>query len=691
MANVVHKAISRLRFKSIRMRTFAFILPIFLITLVLVALLSYMYSKSIIQREVKQKMNVQISDISNEINANLNVHSKVPEVLARTLESNAAEFTLDQYRTMLSSALKANPDTYGVGIYFEPGRYDSKLKYFSTYAHRDGDKIVTTEQYNDPDYNYHGQNWYTIGRDHAAFTDPFYDTITGTTMATFTVPFRDTTNTLLGVMAGDIDLKTLQSRIEQTKVGNTGWAFLLDKQGNYIAGPDAGKNMQLKITDEKSASLSAAGAEMLQQNQGMVTYADSGGTIQMYYEKLPDTGWTVGLAMPEQELYAPLKGLLRSILLVSFAGLILTVAAVYLYSRYITRKLTRVNEMSRQMAAGDFTGKLEVDSEDEFGNMAGHLNQMITNLSRLLGTIADHSLQVASTSEELMSSANQTNHTTEAIVENIQDLSAGADQQMQSTRESARAMEEMAAGVQRIAEASMDTAAAAGRAAGQAQNGYSVITEAVDRMEEMERTAADASSMITSLSAQSQQIGNIIGLIKGISDQTGMLALNAAIEAARAGEYGRGFSVVAGEVKKLSEQTAEAAGHISTLILEIQQGNRAASDAVLANVGAVQKGSRMVGEAGRLFTDILGGIGEINTQVHEMSASSEQLLAGTEELTSSVAEMAEVARQAAERSQSAAAASEEQLASMEEVAAASTELAKMADGLQQAVATFKVN
>lgn len=159
-----------------------------------------------------------------------------------------------------------------------------------------------------------------------------------------------------------------------------------------------------------------------------------------------------------------------------------------------------------------------------------------------------------------MSSANQTNHTTEAIVENIQDLSAGADQQLQSTRESARAMEEMAAGVQRIAEASMDTAAAAGRAAGQAQNGHSVITEAVDRMEEMERTAADASSMITSLTAQSQQIGNIIGLIKGISDQTGMLALNAAIEAARAGEYGRGFSVVAGEVKKLSNRRPKPQG-----------------------------------------------------------------------------------------------------------------------------------
>ncbi|NQX48200.1 methyl-accepting chemotaxis protein [Paenibacillus tritici] len=691
MANVVHKGSSRLRFKSIRMRTFAFILPIFLITLLLVALLSYLYSKNMIRDEVRQKMDLQISELSGEINANLNEHSKVPEVLARTLESRATAFTLDQYRTMISHALTANTDTFGAGIYFEPGRYDRKLKYFSTYAYRDGAKIVTTEQYNDPEYDYLKQNWYTAGREHAGITDPFYDTVTKTTMSTFSVPFYDEAHQLLGVMAGDIDLQTLQNRIEQTKVGNTGWAFLLDKQGNYIAGPDQEKNMQLQITAEPDAELAAAGTAMLKQDRGMVTYPASGELIQMYYEKLPDTGWTLALAIPEKELYAPLKGLLRSIVLVSLIGLVLTFAAVYLYSRYITRKLARVSEMSQRMAAGDFTGKLSVDSQDELGDMAGHMNRMIDNLSGLLGSIADHSLQVASTSEELMSSANQTNLTTEVIVENIQDLAGGADTQLQSTRESARAMEEMAAGVQRIAEASMDTAQAAGRAASQAQNGHSVIMEAVEQMEEMERAAADTSGLIESLNSQSKQIGNIVGLIKGISDQTGMLALNAAIEAARAGEYGRGFSVVASEVKKLSEQTAEAAGHISSLILEIQQGNLAASDAVLANANAVQEGSRMVGEAGRLFTDILGGIGEINSQVHEMSSSSEQLLAGTEELTSSVEQMAEIARQAVERSQSVAASSEEQLASMEEVAAASTELAKMADGLQQAVATFKVS
>ncbi|WNS46571.1 methyl-accepting chemotaxis protein [Paenibacillus sp. MMS20-IR301] len=673
------------------MRTFAFILPVFLLTLLLVASLSYMYARNIITDEVKQKMNLQISDISNEINANLGAHSKVPEVLARTVESQASAFTLDEYRTMLSSALKANEDTFGAGIYFEPGRYDNNTEFFSTYAYRDGADIVTTEQYSDPSYNYPQQDWYAIGKEHRGITDPYYDQGTDTTMTTFAVPFFAEAGTLLGVMTGDIDLKTLQNKIGQTKVGRTGWAILLDKQGNYIAGPDPEKIMQLSIAEEDNASLAAAGAEMLRQDRGMIRYSASGAPIQMYYEKLPDTGWTIGLAVPEKELYAPLQGLLRSVLLVGLSGLAFTFVAVYLYSRYITRKLAGVNVLSRRMAAGDFTGKLEEDSQDEFGKMAGHMNMMINNLGGLLGTVGDHSLQVASTSEQLMSSANQTNLTTEAVVQAIQDLAAGADTQLQSTRESARAMEEMAAGVQRVAEASIDTAEAAGRTAGQAQSGHAIIIQAVDKMKEVERAAAETSGLIHSLGSRSGQIGDIVGLIKGISDQTGLLALNAAIEAARAGEAGRGFSVVAGEVKKLSEQTAEAAGHISLLIHEIQQGNVAAADAVTASAGAVQEGSRMVGEAGKLFTDILSGISEINTQVHEMSSSSEQLLAGTEELTSSVEQMAEIARQAVERSQTVAESSEEQLASMEEVAAASTELATMADGLQQAVVLFRVS
>ncbi|WP_019912326.1 methyl-accepting chemotaxis protein [Paenibacillus sp. HW567] len=681
----------KVQFRSIRMKTFATILPAFLVTLLLVALFSYDYSKTIIQNQIQEKMKVQLSDISNGISANLSTHRKVPEVLARVVENQASAYTLEQYRAMLSNALNSNKDTYGVGIYFEPERYSANQKFFSTYAYREGGNIVTTEQYSDPSYNYPAQAWYKIGKEQIGITDPYYDTGTDTTMATFSVPFFDSQRTLLGVMTGDINLQTLQDEIAKTKVGDAGWAMLIDKQGNYIAGPDKEKIMKLKISGEKNASLASAGKELLQKSSGMVKYSDAKTPYQLYYQKLPETGWVLGLTISEKELYAPLKSLLNTIVLTGLAGLVVIVLAVYFYSRFITRKIGMVNELSHLMADGDFTRRLDIQSSDEFGTMAQYMNRMIENLSKLLGQAADHSFQVASTSEQLMSSANQTNQTTEAVVQAIQDMAAGADTQLQATRESARAMEEMAAGVQRIAESSTDAAEAAGKVANQAQSGNDIITQAVGGMKVMEMSVAETMGLIESLDARSGQIGEIIGLITEISNQTNMLALNAAIEAARAGEYGRGFSVVAGEVKKLSEQTAQAASHISSLISEIQQENLKAVDSMTANAGQVQEGSRMVSEAGQLFTEIMHGIGEIHTQIHEVSSSSEQLLAGTEELTSTVEQMAEIANHAVGHSQSVAASSEEQLASMEEVAAASMQLAKMADDMQSSVTQFKVS
>lgn len=690
LTNGFFRNFKRPQFKSIRMRTFAFILPAFLATLLLVALFSYNYSRDIIQRQLQEKMNVQLSDISNGITANLSTHSKIPQVLARILELQASNYSLDQYRAILSNALEANTDTFGLGIYFEPNRYDANETFFSTYAYRDADQIVTTEQYSEPEYNYPEQEWYRIGKEHGGITDPYYDTGTNTTMATFSEPFFDEEQTLLGVLTGDVNLTTLQQKIEQAHVGNNGWAILLDKQGNYIAGPDSAKIMQVSISEETNTSLASAGETLLNDDGGMVKYTDSNVTYQMYYEKQPNTGWVLALIVSEEELYAPLRSLLSIIVLIGLAGLGATLVAVYWFSGIITRQLAHVNELVQSMAEGDFTRKLTIRSRDEIGEMSVYMNGMIESLAELLGKVAEHSLQVASTCEQLMASADQTNSMTEESVSTVQDMAAGIEAQLQATEESARAMEEMVAGVQRIADSSIDTAETAGQLAIQAQHGHDIITEAVGRMQDIEGSVTETVGLIHVLASRTEQINTIVKLITEISNQTQMLALNAAIEAARAGVHGQGFSVVAGEVKKLSVQTSQAAFHITGLIKEILQENHKAADAIHANALAVQEGSGMVGEAGRLFTEILTGVEQIHIQIHEVSSSSEQLLAGTQELTSTIEQMAKISKLSADQSHNMAATAEEQLASVEEVATASGQLAGMAEELQNGIAQFKI-
>jgi methyl-accepting chemotaxis protein len=678
------------RLNSIRMKTLASILPAFLATLLVISVFSYNYSKSIIQEQLQEKMNVQLHSVSNQIFSYISVNGKVPEVLGHTIASQASTYTLEQYRTMLSEALQANPATFGIGIYFDPYQYDPEEKYFSTYAYRDGDKAVTTEEYSDPSYDYLNQEWYKIGKQRFGITDPYYDSVLNATLITFAEPFEAADGTFLGVITADVNLDMMQKQIEDTKVGKTGWAFLLDKQGTYIAGPDKDKIMKLKLSDEKNKSLASASSQLLGNEEGMVKYSDAEDTYQTYYSKLPGSNWVIALVIPEKELYQPLQSLLKFIMIISLAGLAIVVTVVIFYSRFITRNITRVNEVAQTMASGDFTRTLAVRSSDEFGTMANSFNQMIDNVRNLLSTVTENTLQVASTSEQLMASANQTNQTTETVVQAIQDLAAGADTQMQGAQESARAMEEMASGVQRIAEFSGSVAETAEQVNNQAQTGNETMNMAVGQMMTVEKSVTESVEIIHSLSVRSDQIGNIIGLITNISNQTNLLSLNAAIEAARAGEQGRGFAVVAGEVRKLSEQTSRAAQDITNLISEIQAETRLAVESMNANADKVHEGSRMVDQAGQLFAGILGSIKDINDQIQEISAVSQEISAGTEEVASTVDQLAKIASQAAYHSQGVAASSEEQLASMEEVAASSKELARMAEELENSIKQFRV-
>ncbi|MNB85649.1 Methyl-accepting chemotaxis protein McpA [compost metagenome] len=678
-------------FKSIRTRTFAIILPAFLVTLLIVGVVAYSYSRSIIQQQIQNKMDIQLSEVTSQINANLTAHGKVPEVLARTLETAASGFSLEQYRTMLSHALESNEDTFGLGIYFEPGQYAPDTQLFSTYAYRDGEQIVTTEQYSDPSYYYPGQAWYIIGKDKTGITDPYYDPGTEITMTTFAVPFFQGDRSHQGVITGDINLTTMQQQIEATRVGDSGFAVLLDTQGSYIAGPDADKLMKLRITEESNESLAQAGTELIAGERGMVKYTSDNGIEQLYYQKLPATGWTLGLTISEAELYAPLQSLLLTIILVGAAGLLITIVAVHLYSRAIAKQLDEVNSLAEAMAEGDFTRTLPISGADEFARMAGHINRMLSRIRELLIQVSDNTLQVASTSEQLMSSSIQTEETTGEVVRAIKGVASGADTQLQATGESARAMEEMSAGVQRIAESAVHTAEMTELVSEQANSGNDKIAEIKAQMQMIERTVTETSGHMAKLAGWTGQIGSFAGIIAEISSQTNMLALNASIEAARAGVYGRGFAVVAAEVKKLSEHTADAAGRIGGLIVEIQAGSSRAVESTSHNSRLVNTGMQRISEAGEMFSGILHGIREINSQIHEVSSSSEELLAGTEQLTATVDQLAEIARKAAGHTQNAASSSEEQLVSVQEVASASKALASRADGLQLLIAQFKVS
>jgi methyl-accepting chemotaxis protein len=412
--------------------------------------------------------------------------------------------------------------------------------------------------------------------------------------------------------------------------------------------------------------------------------------VNVYYAQIPETDWILAIALPDKELTQELDSLMFKVLIVSLIGIAFIVVLILFYSRNIAAQTKRVNIIAEHLARGDFTYSIPVKTQDEFGRMAENLNDTNEMLKGMISKVSEHTLHVASTSEQLTTSAEQTGTVAENIAELIQEVAIGAETQLIGAQESARAMEELSIGIQRIAESSSTLWDASQGTADKALQGNEIIQHAVRSMNEVNQTVGQTSSIMEKLKSRSLDIGNIIDVISAISTQTNLLSLNAAIEAARAGEHGRGFAVVASEIRKLSEQTKHSTEQVREIIGEIQGQTAAAVESVVTGTKAVENGTMHVHQAGEAFDAILADIRSMVNQIQEVSAASEQMSAGSEEVAATVEELSRISTEASNSSQSVAAASEQQLASMQEISASAQSLNNMVQELQDLLEQFKV-
>lgn len=683
------------RIGSVRTKTLVVILPLLIAIVAAASAEAFILSRQIVRDQTHSRMEQQLRSIMGEVEKRLTAHRKVTEALARTVEAEGRRFSLQDYRLLTRNMLDASSDTFGMGVFFEPYKRNPQLQYYSAYSYRDKDGAkASTEEYNDPAYNYPSQSWYTMvgqkGENGSVLSPPYHDKTTGVTMVTATVPFFDTNQQFLGVATGDIDLSTIQRMIAETKVGKTGWVFLTDAQGTYIAGPDKEKIMNAKVTEEKNPSLAKLGGQILRDKQGNGMFKDERGLNDAFFAGVPSTPWILTIVIPDKELGQPLAALTRNMALIGLIGIVIVAAVIYLYSGYIAGNMKKINILSRYMADGDFTHEIEIRSGDEFGTISKNFNDATALIRGMLQKVVESTLHVSSTSHELSAAAQETNGASRSIASSIREVADGTGTQMIGAEEAASALEEMSAGIQRIAESSSFAASSSAEAAERANGGNRMVQQAVTQMEVINASVENTSGVIARLDTRSKEIGMIINSIADISSQTNLLALNASIEAARAGEHGRGFAVVAGEVKRLAQQAQRSAEEIEELIHMIQSDVVEAVRVMGEGAEEVRKGSGIVGEAGQAFAVIKNKVDEIAGQLQEISAASQQISAGSEEVTASVNELAHIAKDASVSAQHVAASSDEQMVSMEQVSASAIAMNEMVQELQEQLAKFKV-
>ncbi|RAK23467.1 methyl-accepting chemotaxis protein [Anoxybacillus vitaminiphilus] len=360
-------------------------------------------------------------------------------------------------------------------------------------------------------------------------------------------------------------------------------------------------------------------------------------------------------------------------------------------SRMISRPVMAIAGAAQKIASGDLTAdEIKVKNRDEIGDLAKSFNQMSKNLRELIHQVASSAEQVAASAEELTASAEQTSKAAEQIAATMQDVAAGAEKQVQSFQETSQTANEISFGAQQIASNAQSVSSIAMDAVEKATHGGKTIDVAIKQMSSINETVNGLAAVIKNLGERSKEIGQITDVITGIAEQTNLLALNAAIEAARAGEQGRGFAVVADEVRKLAEQSAQSAQQISRLISAIQEETNKAVQSMEAATKEVVSGIGVVNTAGESFNQIQSSINEVTSHIQEISSAIQQMAAGTEQMVQSMQQIAKVAETSAAGTQEASSVTEEQLAVMEEISSSAESLSHMAEELQALIGKFKI-
>ncbi|WP_439870607.1 methyl-accepting chemotaxis protein [Pseudomonas syringae] len=343
-------------------------------------------------------------------------------------------------------------------------------------------------------------------------------------------------------------------------------------------------------------------------------------------------------------------------------ALVLSILAAWVITRQITNPLQETLEVVERVASGDLSRNLNVDRKDELGKLQATIQRMTVSLRELVGGIRDGVTQIASAAEELSAVTEQT--------------SAGVNSQKVETDQVATAMHEMTATVQEVARNAEEASEAAVTADRQARDGERVVNEAIAQIERLASAVGNSSEAMGALKQESDKIGSVLDVIKSVAEQTNLLALNAAIEAARAGEAGRGFAVVADEVRSLAQRTQKSTEEIEALIARLQSGTQQATTVMDSSRELSTSSVELTRRAGGSLESITKTVSAIQAMNQQIAAAAEEQSATAEEINRSIINVRDV--------------SEQTSAASEETAASSVELARLGNHLQVLVSRFTV-
>lgn len=488
----------------------------------------------------------------------------------------------------------------------------------------------------------------------------------------------------IGVLGLDVSLEGLTDIIKEISIGKNGYVILAQEDGTILAHP---KNSELNF--QPISKLNVPELTDLSKDGSFETELNGEDYVLNTITSEID-GWKYITVIKKAEILSTATYIRTMLFIVGGIFAILAVITSIVMSLRITKSLKKISDLSLAMSKGDLTQQVAIKANDEIGDMGENFNIMSNSLKETIRKISQESQQLSATSEELAASSIENQTASTEISESIQLVATGADEQDAAMKNAVGIINEVFKRVDDVTVSMGNVKDSIHYSTETAKQGSEVVEQTVSQMSEIDKNVSSSAEKISKLNEKSNEIRQISLMIQSISEQTNLLALNAAIEAARAGEHGKGFAVVADEVRKLAEQSSNSALQINSIIHDINEGIEDSMDLVNLGVSSAKEGMKLVNESGKAFGEIMDSILTGTTKISEASIAMENMKNHIKEVVVHIEEVSKTSIEVNNYSQNVAASSEEMSASMEEVSAVSQELARMSNELEVAIQQFKL-